>query len=344
MPKEIHPGDEEFKSNERQSPQTTDTVVMVYPDTFKFNPETATSNKFMKPLIGVTEEETGTLARNEFKGAVKQLQDNGINVIVIHSPDGKDTPDAVFPNNWFSHHGDTLVLYPMRNTSRSTERQPQYLMKALTEANFPEPQVLDLTYHEQVRATEKNSDGAEMSVCLEALEGTGSIVLDRVNKVAFAIESPRTTKKVFDEWYEEMGYSRIFFHAENSEGPIYHTNVIMGIGSRFAVICFESIRDLGEREMVRKSLEATGREVIDITLDQVSAFCGNLLEVKTTSGKPKIVMSETALKNFTEEQIRVLRSYGDIIALDIPTIESAGGSARCIMAEIFTSKNLTKQP
>lgn len=332
---------EKLQKKEVESRQTTDMVVMIYPDTFKFNPETASSNKFMKPLIGVSEAETNTLARTEFEGAVELLHDKGVNAIVIHSVLGKDTPDAVFPNNWFSHHGDTIVLYPMRNSSRSIERQPENLIKALQSAGGGTPQVLDLSYHENTRGTETitiDDKKVEMSVCLEALEGTGSMVLDRENRVVYAIESPRTTKKVFDEWCETMGYEGVFFHASNSEGPIYHTNVIMGIGEKFAVISLESIQDPQEREYVAKSLSKAGREVIDITLDQVSAFCGNLLEVKSVSGEPRIVMSETAYNNFTKDQILKLESYGDIVALSIPTIETAGGSARCIMAEIFYNK------
>lgn len=318
--------------------QTTDTVVMIYPNTFKFNPETASDNKFMKPLDGVTESETNTLACTEFENAVSLLGNNGISVAVIHSPENLDTPDAVFPNNWFSHHGDAVVLYPMRNRSRSIERQPEILVNKLKEIGVETSRIFDLSYHEKNRKTETivvKDKKIEMSVCIEALEGTGSMVLDRVNKVAYAIESPRTTKGVFDEWCETMAYEGVFFHAENEKGPIYHSNVIMGIGEKFAVISLESIKNKDEQEMVVKSLSKKGREIIDITLDQVSAFCGNLLEVKSTTGAPKIVMSKTAFENFTTQQKERLISYGEIVALNIPTIETAGGSARCIMAEIF---------
>lgn len=325
-------------AKETEGRQTTDTVVMIYPDTFKFNPETATDNKFMKPLVGVSEEQTNLLAKQEFEGAVKLLRENGINVAVLNSRNDMETPDAVFPNNWFSNHSDTLVLYPMRNKSRSAERQPEQLIDLLKKIGVETKKVIDLSYHESNRTDEKvviDDKEAKMSVCTEALEGTGSMVLDRVNKVAYGIESPRTTKTVFDEWCNLMGYKGVFFHAENEKGPIYHSNVIMGIGEKFAVISLESIKSEEERQLVVKSLAKEGREIIEITLDQVSAFCGNLLEVKSTSGQPKIVMSKTALENFTPSQVSKLESYGDIVALEIPTIEIAGGSARCIMAEVF---------
>jgi len=323
---------------ELDSRQTTDTVVMIYPDTFKFNPETASDNKFMKPLVGVTEEETNMLARKEFENAVSLLGEHSINVVVVHSPKDVETPDAVFPNNWFSHHGDTVVLYPMRNKSRSIERQPENIVNALKEVGIETAKVFDLSYHEENRKMETivvDEKNVEMSVCVEALEGTGSMVLDRVNRVAYAIESPRTTEVVFDEWCKTMDYEGVFFHAENEKGPIYHSNVIMGIGEKFAVISLESIKSSSEQEMVVNSLAKQGREIIDISLDQVQAFCGNLLEVKSSTGDPKIVMSQTAFENFTAEQKAKLKTYGDIVALDIPTIETAGGSARCIMAEVF---------
>lgn len=325
---------------ERESSQTTDTVVMIYPDTFSFNPETASDNKFMKPLVGYTPEQVHDGAIEEFENAVAVLNYNKLNVLVVHSPEGKDTPDAVFPNNWFSLHRDVMVLYPMRNTSRSIERQPNAILNALAEANIETPEILDFSFHEKNRGIEIVEDKEkqvkfEMSVCLEALEGTGSMVLDRTNRISYAIESPRTTKAVFDEWCKEMDYAGVFFHAENEKGPIYHTNVIMGIGEKFAVICLDSVKDENEKMLVKESLEASGKEVIQITQDQVAAFCGNLLEVKTREGSPLIVMSKTASDNFSEEQLWALSNYGRIVSLNIPIIEHAGGSARCIMAEVF---------
>lgn len=321
----------EKEPNSERRQQTTDTVVMIYPENFYFNPETAKTNKFMKPFPpGTTTEQITAWAKEEFNTAVKTLVDNGVNVIVINGPE----PDAVFPNNWFSHHGDKLVLYPMANNSRSEERkQKENLLEALESAGFKHPEVVELFYHESVR---EMSD--DVSVCIEALEGTGSLVLDRENKIAYAIESPRTSKKVFDEWCEIMGYEGVFFHASDNNGdPIYHTNVIMGIGNNFSIASLESIKDPDERVLVEKSLKASGRMLIDITLDQVESFCGNLLEVMSTSGDPLIVMSDLARENFTPEQLETLEKFGRIVSFNLFAIEHAGGSARCLMAEVYKS-------
>ncbi|MDP1710095.1 MAG: arginine deiminase-related protein [bacterium] len=322
---------EKLPQKEQEGKQTTDTVLMIYPDTYKFNPETATSNTFMKEVRNMTDEEINKQAKVEFGSAVIKLTNNGINVIVIHSVGGKDTPDAVYPNNWISFNEGGMILYPMRNNSRSIERQPQTILQAFKKANFETPEVIDLSYHEQAREI----DEFENSVCTEALEGTGSMVLDRVNKISYAIESPRTTKKVFDEWCNIMDYEGVFFHGENEKGPIYHTNVIMGIGEKFAVISLESIKDINERATVLASLQKSGKEVIDISLRQVDKFCGNLLELKSTDAKPKIVMSTQAYEAFTPKQIERFETFGEVITLEIPMIENGGGSARCILAEVF---------
>lgn len=322
---------EQLQRKEQGGKQTTDTVLMIYPDTFKFNPETATSNSFMKEVKDMGDEEINKIARIEFENVVAKLTDNGINVVVIHSVEGKDTPDAVYPNNWISFTDGCMTLFSMRNNSRSIERQKEAVLQALRKDNFEEPEVLDLSYHEMARTT----DEFGYSVCTEALEGTGSMVLDRVNKISYAIESPRTTKKVFDEWCDIMGYNGIFFHGENENGPIYHTNVIMGIGEKFAVVSLQSIKDINERAILLASLQNSGKEVIDISLKQVDKFCGNLLELKSSTGEPKVVMSTQAYDAFTLKQKERLESFGKFITLDIPMIENGGGSARCILAEVF---------
>lgn len=315
--------------------QTTDTVLMVYPDTFKFNPETAATNSFMKKLIGMSDEQTNNLAKEEHERAVQTLRDAGVEVHVIHSPEGLVVPDAVYPNNWFSHHGDKMVDYPMRNQSRSLEHQAAAVLDLLEESNIARAKIVDLTYHEKIRVPEVGEDGVTRMVCSEALEGTGSMVLDRTNKIAYAIESPRTNRKVFGEWCKIMGFDGLLFHGVNDKGPIYHTNVIMGIGDRFSVLCTESISDPSERKIVKESLTQSGRELIEISLSQVDAYCGNILELKSKDGEPLIVMSKTAHDAFAPEQISKLEKYGKIVVLDIPIIESNGGSARCIIAEIF---------
>jgi hypothetical protein len=169
------------------------------------------------------------------------------------------------------------------------------------------------------------------------LEGTGSLVLDRVNKVAFAMESPRTTKKEFEKWCSLMGYEAIFFDAYDKEGfPIYHTNVTMSIGREYTVVCLESIKDINERKIVEEKLKSLGKEVIELTVDQIYQYCGNTLQVLSQDGSAKIIMSKTAFKGFNNNQLEKLKKYGEIIALDIPEIETVGGgSARCMLAEVF---------
>lgn len=332
----------EKEPRSEQEKQTTDSVVMIYPDTFKFNPETYVSNGYQKKLGNLTQEQVNLIARKEFENEVKTLRENGINVMVLHSVDCVETPDAVFPNNWLSFHNKKLVLYSMRNENRSAERQPENLIRILKENGIEEPEIIDLSYHEKQREIK---DG--FSVCTEALEGTGSLVLDRVNKIAYATESVRTTKKVFDEWCSLMGYQGVFFHATAykedeatgqlfEDGPVYHTNVVMGIGEKFAVVCLESIKDDKERRMVHENLQKSGREIIEISNKQVNKYCGNVIELRSTVGEPIITMSKTSYDAFTTEQKIKLEGFGKVIRHEIPVIETiGGGSIRCTIAEVY---------
>lgn len=299
--------------------QTTHTVVMISPDQFGFNPQTAQTNAFQKRTDDETQDRNNALS--EFWEMVSTLKENGITVLVLPSRDDVVTPDAVFPNNWFSHQPGTLVIYPMLAPNRRDERQVGNLTNLLATIGV-EPEIVDLS-----------GDEKEGNI----LEGTGSLVLDRANKVAFAMESPRTTKEEFDKWCSQMGYRGVWFHAYDANDlPIYHTNVVMSVGDGFAVASLETIKDRVEKEMLEKELTANGRELINITREQLNSFCGNILQLKNSQGESKIIMSEAAKAAFTQEQLDTLSKYGDIVAVNIPTIETVGGgSARCMLAEIF---------
>jgi hypothetical protein len=309
--------------------QTTDTVVMVTPDQFRWEDDTAADNKYMRRPEDLTPpisaEDVPSLALAEFRAMVQALHEHHIFVLVLRSPWQRDTPAAVFPNNWFSHHGDRLVLYPMRAQIRRDERQPAALRALLEEAGIPTPEVLDLSQHED--------DGL-------ALEGTGSLVLDRVRRVAFAVESPRTSEVVFREWCRRMEYEPVFFHALDAFGetdyPIYHTNVVMSIGEQFAVVCPDTIKDATERAMVQRKLASLDKEVIEIDGHQLRAYCANLLQLRTTQGGQVIVLSQTALHALRDDQRERLARHGTLVPVAIPVIEGiGGGSARCMLAEVY---------
>lgn len=299
---------------------STSSVLMVMPNNFTYNPETAESNPFMHdiPLDSVTE-----YAMAEFNNAVNILREHGIEVHVVEDTPDPNTPDAVFPNNWFSTHSDgTLVLYPMCAPNRRDERKQSVL--DTIKANFAYTKCLNLTHYEQDDLF---------------LEGTGSMVLDRINKVAYACPSPRTSKKVLDDFCSEMGYKAVFFNAVDSNGqPIYHTNVMMAVGTDIAILCEQSIPDEQELKMVKTELFESGKTIINISLSQMTNFAGNMLELHDKNGKKFIVMSETARKSLNDDQIdRITLNGTEIISIDIPIIEIVGGgSIRCIMAELYT--------
>ncbi|MDO8503473.1 MAG: arginine deiminase-related protein [bacterium] len=313
--------------------QTTDTAVMVSPDQFGFNSQTAATNIFQtRPEeTGLSPQEVRDAALEEFNGMVKTLRDHGITILVLPSPSRKDvvTPDAVFPNNWFSHHqnhqGGLLIWYPMLAPNRRAERQVGALRNLLTTAGIGTPGTLNLTSEE---------DSGRF------LEGTGSLVLDRVHKVAFAMESPRTSKDALDDWCRRMGFEPVFFHAyDKNTVPFYHTNIVITVGERFAVLCPESIKDEGERDMLLRKFKELDKELIPITLEQLYAFCGNILQMQSKSGERKIILSTNAMGKLTSDQIARLEQHGELVPVNIPTIEKiGGGSARCMLAEIFRSR------
>ena len=298
--------------------QTTDTVFMVSPVAFDFNEETAVNNAFQDED---DVSDTAKVARQESDAYVKLLEENGINVVAVEDTKEPHTPDSVFPNNWFSTHDDgTLVLYPMFAENRRLERKPAAL--DAIKANFEVKRTVDLTHYEE--------EGM-------FLEGTGSMVLDRVNKIAYACESPRTNKTVFEDFCNQLGYSPVLFKAVDADGmEIYHTNVMMHVGSEIAVVCLESIEDPAQRAKVRESLEGTGKTIVEISFDQMNHFAGNMLELRNKDGEPCLIMSHTAYESLSDEQIDFLESKMTLITPDLECIEqNGGGSARCMIAEIF---------
>jgi hypothetical protein len=298
---------------------------MVRPVRFAFNEETAANNAFQQR--SETEEAAQAIAREaieEFDAFVRLLRENGITVEVVQDTPEPFTPDSIFPNNCFSVHGDTLVLYPMFAPNRRLERK-KLINFRFTDFRFSisnHSKLKDLTHYEESG---------------RFLEGTGSLVLDREHRVAYACLSPRTDEEVLKEWASAMGYSYLTFHSQDGQDmPVYHTNVMMHVGSRQAVVCLESIPNPSEREALKAMLEQYGKEVVPITLAQMNQFAGNMLELHNNRGEQLLVISQTARRSLTTTQIATLSKHTRILSPDIHAIEAAGGgSARCMMAEIF---------
>ncbi|HEX8931663.1 MAG TPA: arginine deiminase-related protein [Patescibacteria group bacterium] len=307
--------------------QLTNRVIMISPDQFGFNPQTASSNDWQN--VPENENEAQSKALKEFKTMVATLQKEGIEVTVLPSRKDTVTPDAIFPNNWFSTHatekGCKIIIYPMLTANRRAERQVDNLLKTLTKQGLP-TEIIDISADENEN---------------KILEGTGSLVLDRQNNIAYALESPRTVKEKFKKWCKLMNFSGVFFHGinNNTTNPVYHTNVAMSVGKGFAVICTEAIPTEQERKKIINKLQQNG-EVIEISLAQMSKFAGNILHLKSITGELKIVMSKQAFHAFTNTQKNQLKKYGKLVPVDITTIEKVGGgSARCMLAEIFPAKS-----
>ncbi|MBA3661534.1 MAG: amidinotransferase [Gammaproteobacteria bacterium] len=306
-----------------QKVQTTDTIVMVSPDFFQYNHETAESNVFAHPfpLAEVTQ-----IARVEFNQAVAQLKKAGLRVFVLPSPP-TFTPDAVFPNNWFTTHTvgphqSLLVLYPMFTPNRREERQLGSLSKLLNKAGVRIERIVDLTAYEKTN---------------QALEGTGSMVFDRINQVAYAAISSRTSARILKDFSKKTGFKIISFMSIADGQPIYHTNVMMSIGKRFVIITAETISNANERKRVLNHLQQSGRTVIIISTSQMKAMAGNIIELKNKAGESLIVMSKSAFQTFTDHQRDLLQAFGKLIVLELDVIEKiGGGSARCMIAEIFS--------
>jgi hypothetical protein len=298
--------------------QATSNLLMIRPVSFGFNEQTARSNAFQTRSTDQQQVQTKALA--EFDRLVKILRDNKVNVTVIEDTPQPHTPDSIFPNNWVSFHdtGD-VFLYPMQAENRRLERREDIIRKL--EDSFSVKHVIDLSRFEREN---------------KFLEGTGSMVLDRENRIAYACLSPRTDETVLATFCEQTGYKSVSFNAVDDKGlAIYHTNVLMALGSGFAVICLGSITNNTEKERVIESLISTHKQIIDISFNQMNHFAGNMLEVKNTDGDTLIVMSQSAYDVLKEEEQDLLYAFGKLVYADISTIETnGGGSARCMIAEV----------
>lgn len=301
---------------------------MIRPVAFRMNEQTLVNNHYQKVLENLLPATVNAKAQAEFDAFVEKLREVGVNVVVLDDTLDSDTPDSIFPNNWISFHesGD-VVLYPMFAENRRLERRED-ILDILEEKGFLINDVMDYTSAEE--------DGV-------FLEGTGSIILDRVNETAYCALSPRADEELFIEFCEDFEYNPIIFEAFQSVNGerkhIYHTNVMMCIAETFTVICADCIEDKAERKMVLNSLKESGKEVILITEDQVNNFAGNMLQVRGENDERLLVMSNTAYKSLTNNQIAKIEKHCKIIHISLDIIEAfGGGGARCMMAEVFLPK------
>ena len=295
-------------------------ILMIRPARFGYNSQTAESNAF-QVKVDLSDDEVHLKALKEFDLMVEKLRSFGIEVVVVNDSKEPHTPDSIFPNNWFSTHFDgTLCLYPMEANARRYERNPNVIIEIKKNINLT--RILDFSHYE----TEN-----------KFLEGTGSLILDHANKIAYASISSRTNEEVLDAWAKSLGFDVVKFHSFDENGTvIYHTNVMMCLGDKFAVICLESITAEKERELVRQSLHQSDRDFVEISFEQLNSFAGNMLLLQNVKEDKFLVMCEAARKSLTELQKTTLEKYAEIISFDIDIIEKCGGgSVRCMIAEIF---------
>ncbi len=298
--------------------QTTSHLLMIRPVNFSFNAETAVNNAFQ---IASPAGEAQHQALQEFEGFVSLLRGNGVDVTVISDTPVPYTPDSIFPNNWISFHSDgTICLYPMFAENRRRERK-QHVLDAIGQ-RFTIGKTIDLSGYEKED---------------RFLEGTGSMVLDRDNRIAYACLSPRTSPEVLEEYCRQMGYTANVFESVDGKGqPVYHTNVVMCVADEYVVICLESIENIVEQEHLARSFAKAGKKIIPITLDQMNQFAGNMLQVRNDKGEKLLIMSTQAYTSLRPEQVHQLSAYNRILHSPLNTIETAGGgSARCMLAEIY---------
>tara|TARA_B100000767_G_scaffold174968_1_gene163587 strand:+ start:4478 stop:5422 length:945 start_codon:yes stop_codon:yes gene_type:complete len=312
--------------------QITNTVLMIRPVQFRMNEQTSVNNYYQKDLENALPEAVNKMAVKEFDAMVKKLKKAGIKVIVVKDTKEFDTPDSIFPNNWISFHANgTIGLYPMFAENRRLERN-ESVLEAVEAEGFIVKNVVDYT------AAETDS---------LYLEGTGSILLDRVNNKAYCAISDRADEELFIEFCEDFEYTPVVFSAyqtvNDKRKKIYHTNVMMSIGDKFAVVCPASIDDKKERKSLIKHLQDDGKKVIEISEDQVNSFVGNMLQLKGSHDTSYLAMSESALNSLRPAQVQLIESYATIISSPLDTIESCGGgSARCMMAEVFLPQTVSK--
>lgn len=301
--------------------QTTRHILMVRPANFGFNEETAANNAFQKRDGSLTPDEIRQTARDEFDAFVKKLRDAGVHVIVARDSAKPIKPDAIFPNNWVTFHQEGIVVtYPMFSPARRRERRRQIIEEVLAQG-FRSERRVNFEFNEKLN---------------RFLEGTGSIIFDHQRRLAYACLSPRTDAALLGELCQTIGYEPVVFHSVDEHGQdVYHTNVMMALGETFVVICLDSVRDPQERAMLEAKFAATGKEIVDISHAQMNLFAGNMLQVRNEH-EPILVMSETAYKSLNANQISTLERHTKLLHSDIHIIETyGGGSARCMMAEVF---------
>ena len=307
--------------------QITNTIMMIKPVGFRYNEQTAVNNYYQKVLANLTAEQTQENALIEFNAFVDKLRNVGVNVVVVEDTEYPDTPDSIFPNNWVSFHENGIVgLYPMYAENRRDERREDIFDTLVDEHGFSIEEIKDFTEFEEHD---------------KFLEGTGSVVLDRENKICYAAISIRTDEIAVMQFCGEFGYRPVCFTAnqdvDGERMAIYHTNVMMCVADTFAVICLDTIDDEMERENIAENLKETAKEIIEITEEQNQRFAGNMLQV--IGDKPYLVMSNSAYNSLSESQIKTIENHCPIIYSSLDTIEACGGgSARCMMAEVFLPK------
>jgi hypothetical protein len=301
---------------------------MIRPVNFRMNEQTAVNNYYQNEVKNTLPETINKMAQDEFDEYVKKLRSYGIDVIVVSDTQEYDTPDSIFPNNWISFHEDgTVGIYPMFAENRRNERREDILTQ-IEEHGFLIENIIDYTSAEEEELF---------------LEGTGSIALDRVNRKAYCALSPRADEELFIEFCEDFEYTPVIFTAyqtvDGERKEIYHTNVMMCIAETFAIICLDSIDNAKERKNVVKHLKQDGKEIIQITEAQVNNFAGNMLQVTGKEDKKYLVMSQAAYNSLSKNQIQRIEKHNSIISSSLDVIEyCGGGSARCMMAEVFLPK------
>jgi hypothetical protein len=307
--------------------QITNNILMIRPVSFRMNEETAVNNFYQRDLQYLSAAEIQTKALAEFDAFVQKLAEAGVNVIVVDDTETPDTPDSIFPNNWISfHENGTVALYPMFAENRRLERREE-ILDIIEESGFDIKNIVDYTSAEKENIF---------------LEGTGSLLLDRVNRKAYCALSPRANEDLLIEFCEDFEYTPVMFHAhqtvEDRRELIYHTNVMMAITENYAFICLDAIYNKKERTRIIKHLLEDGREIIKITEEQVNNFAGNMLQVIGKDDIRYTIMSEAAFKCLTKDQVAKIEKYSTILYSNLETIETCGGgSARCMMAEVFLS-------
>jgi hypothetical protein len=316
-----------YPATKKKMKQITNTILMVEPVAFRYNEQTAVNNYYQQILDNLTPEQIQEKALSEFTNFVNILREKGVDVIVIKDTVNPDTPDSIFPNNWVSfHESGNIALYPMCAENRRDERREDIFDVLVDDYNF------DINYMKDFTEFEDHN---------KFLEGTGSMVLDRENKICYAAISVRTDEQAVLQWCDVFDYTPVCFTAnqdvDGERMEIYHTNVMMCIADKYAVVCLETIDDREEKKWMKGSLEGSGKEIIEITEEQKHRFAGNMLQLM--GDEKYLVMSKSAFESLTESQIERIEKYNPIISSSLDTIEACGGgSARCMMSEIFLPK------